>query len=272
MDIFQFFFRLKWPDGFRCPKCNHRHACVIRTRNLPLYQCKACRHQTSLTAGTVLEGSRTPLHKWFAAIQAMARPGGVNAVQLTQLIGVTYKTAWSMLRKLRQAIHDKDAKILLSGTVETGVEFYGPPYYHPFKRYPKEIPVIVGIAYRGNRELGYLKIKPVDLRHMRDKHLLESGEADFLLRHVHESSRRRIASYLDTVGMPELKCLFRMAKYRLDRMFHGVSRKYLEYYFDEYCYRLSLIYRGLSPLEHLAKIAMRPERVWKGWQLRLAAA
>ena len=272
MDYIQFFFHKKWPNGFWCPKCNHSAAYVIQTRTLPLYQCRACRHQTSLTAGTVMEGSRTPLDKWYAAIQAMSRPGGINAVQLMNLIHVTYKTAWSMLRKLRQAIHDRDAKTPLSGTVEMGMAFYGRTGSHPFIRYATEVPVIVGIAYRDNRELGYLKMKPVDLNHMDEKLLLKSGENDFLHRHVAAPSRQAIASYFRTHRLPEIRYMFRQAKRWINRTFRGIGRRYLEFYFDEYCFRLSLIYRGLSPLDHIAELAMRPERVLKGWQLRLAAA
>ena len=56
-------FRLRWPEGFRCPRCQHGEAYVHRTRHL--YHCKACGYQVSLTAGTVFHKTRTPLHKWF---------------------------------------------------------------------------------------------------------------------------------------------------------------------------------------------------------------
>ena len=273
-DLFHFFFRLKWPNGFRCPQCDHSQAYVIRSRSrsLPLFQCRACRHQTSLTAGTVLEGSRTPLHKWYTAIQAMARPGGINAIQLMKLIQVTYKPAWSMLRKLRQAIHDRDAKTLLSGTVNLGIAFYGKPYHHPFVRHPKETPVIVGIAYRENKTPGYLKMKPVDLCHMDGKKLLVTGEMEFLRNHVEESSRQRVASYFRTLRMPEMRFWFELVKEGINRTYRGIGRKYLEYYFDEFCWRYSPNNREEPLVEQLAGIAMRPERVWKGWQLRLVAA
>src|SRR5690554_457477 len=62
-----FLFCAKWPNGFRCPRCNHQEAYVITTRKQPLYECHSCRHQTSLTAGTVMENSRTSMFKWLAA-------------------------------------------------------------------------------------------------------------------------------------------------------------------------------------------------------------
>ncbi|WGU97413.1 transposase [Paenibacillus dendritiformis] len=67
-------FALKWLHGFRCPNCRHVRAYVIRTRRLPLYECSDCRHQTPLTAGTILEGSRTSLRKWIGAIWLVSNP------------------------------------------------------------------------------------------------------------------------------------------------------------------------------------------------------
>ncbi|MEW9698384.1 transposase [Paenibacillus sp. SI8] len=63
----------KWPNGFVCPRCNQRHAYVTVTRRLPLYECSRCRHQTSLLAGTVMEGIRTDLRKWLLALFFVSR-------------------------------------------------------------------------------------------------------------------------------------------------------------------------------------------------------
>ena len=64
-------FRLRWPEGFRCPHCQHDKAYFQRSRNL--YHCRACGYQASLTAGTVFHKTRTPLHKWFWMIWLMGR-------------------------------------------------------------------------------------------------------------------------------------------------------------------------------------------------------
>ena len=60
-----YLYRLRWPDGFQCPKCGHGKAWPVGRR---LFQCKACGRQTSVTAGTIFQDSRTPLTKWFRAI------------------------------------------------------------------------------------------------------------------------------------------------------------------------------------------------------------
>ncbi|RXZ83474.1 transposase [Paenibacillaceae bacterium] len=137
-DIIAYFFKLKWPSGFHCPRCSHTSACTIETRNLPLYQCSRCRHQTSLTAGTVMEGSRTSLSKWHTAIHTIAQSNGINAVRLAALIKVTYKTAWAILHKIRLAISRYDNAHLLSGDVHSALAFCGNHNRETHFRHPKE--------------------------------------------------------------------------------------------------------------------------------------
>lgn len=57
--------QVRWPDGFVCPRCQGTSCSRIRTRTHPLYQCCSCRHQSSLTAGTVLQATKLPLTQWF---------------------------------------------------------------------------------------------------------------------------------------------------------------------------------------------------------------
>ena len=104
----------KWPDGFRCPECGHSTAWQSGAR----FVCRSCRHQTSLTAGTVLHGSRLPLLTWFWAAYLVATDNGINALSLGRKLGVSsHKTAWMVLDRLRQAMSALDLP-LLSGVVE----------------------------------------------------------------------------------------------------------------------------------------------------------
>jgi hypothetical protein len=224
---------------------------------LPLYQCLACRHQTSLTAGTVMEGSRTPLHKWVAALQLLSQPSSVNAVQLSERIGVTYKTAWSMLHKIRQAIREIDAKQLLSGMVRAGLSFYGRTYHQPFVRHPKEHPVLVGAAFDSNGEPAYVKIKLVSEKHMNGKSLLRSGENEFVERHVqtHTSNMKMLKRFQlhEVKLLPEL---FKQAKTWINRTFHGIGAKHLQGYLDEFCFRFNQTCRNKPVMDSLSGICM----------------
>jgi len=117
-DCYDYLSDLKWPNGYLCPRCSHDRAIVMTIRRMPLYQCRSCHHQTTLTAGTIMEGSRTPLRKWLSAFFFLSIDEiGVNALQMQTLLQVTYKTAWSICQKIRQAISQLDAEQPLSGLV-----------------------------------------------------------------------------------------------------------------------------------------------------------
>jgi hypothetical protein len=89
-------FRWRWPRGFVCPACGHRHGCV-RRRTRKLLQCQHCRHQTSLSAGTVFAHSKLPLTTWFLAMYLLTqRKNGISALELKRHPGVSYPTAWGL--------------------------------------------------------------------------------------------------------------------------------------------------------------------------------
>jgi transposase-like protein len=94
----------RWPDGFVCPGCGGRRAWVLERRHL--WECASCHLQTSVTAGTVMHGTRTPLRLWFwAAYLAATHHPGISAKQLQRQLGLTrYETAWLILQKLRRAM------------------------------------------------------------------------------------------------------------------------------------------------------------------------
>jgi len=118
--------RWKYPAGFRCPRCGHDRAWYLRSRRLD--ECAQCGHQTSLTAGTVMHGSRKPLQMWFAAIYLfVVSKQGISAKSLERQLGVSYPTAWTWLHKLRDAISQRPTTPLcgvveLDDTWEGGVE------------------------------------------------------------------------------------------------------------------------------------------------------
>ncbi len=92
----------RWPNGFTCPRCGCNRGYMLSARRL--YECTKCRHQTSVTAGTVFHASKVPLTKWFWAVYWMsASESKISALQLSQLIAVSWRTAQIMIRKLRMA-------------------------------------------------------------------------------------------------------------------------------------------------------------------------
>lgn len=108
--------RIRWPQGFVCPRCGAGSA--WRTKE-GLLQCQSCRTNTYLTAGTVFHRSKVPLRLWYRAMWWMTNQKvGINAMGLQRLLGLSsYKTAWIMLHKLRRAMI-RPGREQLSGDVE----------------------------------------------------------------------------------------------------------------------------------------------------------
>ena len=107
----------RWRDGFVCPACGGGRAVALKSRPR-LLECLDCGRQTSLTAGTAMHRSKLPLTTWFWAAHLMAtHSNGMSARQLEDQLGVTYKTAWLLAQKLRRSMVDPD-RDLLEGVVE----------------------------------------------------------------------------------------------------------------------------------------------------------
>ncbi|MEG2931890.1 MAG: IS1595 family transposase, partial [Ruthenibacterium sp.] len=111
-----FLYEMRWSKGFICPKCGASGHCRLTNGRI---QCDKCHHQTTVTAGTIMHRSHVPLTKWFLAIYFVSQDKrGISAVQLQAMIGVTYKTAWYVLVRIRKAMGQRDETHHLSGIVE----------------------------------------------------------------------------------------------------------------------------------------------------------
>lgn len=125
-ECWDWLFRTRWPEGFRCPRCDHPEYTLIEPRHL--YMCKACRHQTTLTAGTIFHKTKTPLLKWFWLIYRMATSKtGVSIAEMQRELEIRdYKTIWTMAHKIRKGMADRDAHYRLAGLVEVDESLFGP--------------------------------------------------------------------------------------------------------------------------------------------------
>src|SRR5215471_6191355 len=109
---------VRWPDGFVCPGCGGRKAWRLESKPWT-YECVGCGRQTSVTAGTIMHHSKLPLTTWFWAAYVMAtQPNGISALQLQRELSLgSYKTALLLCTKLRRAMA-APGRNLLSGLVE----------------------------------------------------------------------------------------------------------------------------------------------------------
>jgi transposase-like protein len=101
---------IRWPDGPFCPHCGNSDQAKIakgegKAHRPGLYYCAACNGQFTVTVGTVMERSKIPLSKWLMAMHLMgASKKGISALQMQRMLGVTYKTAWFLCHRIREAM------------------------------------------------------------------------------------------------------------------------------------------------------------------------
>lgn len=114
---------LRWPEGVSCPHCEGKDCPFVASRRI--WQCKGCRKQFSVKVGSIFEDSPIPLSKWLPAMWLLVNcKNGVSSYEIARDIGVTQKTAWFMLHRLRLAIQAKSFD-KMNGEVEVDETFIG---------------------------------------------------------------------------------------------------------------------------------------------------
>lgn len=119
----EYLFRLRWPEGFRCPRCSGARHWPVKSM---LLECAGCGHQTTVTAGTIFQDTRKPLTDWFRAMYwVTTQKNGASALGLQRVLELkSYKTAWTWMHKLRRAMV-RPGRDRLSGRVEVDETFIG---------------------------------------------------------------------------------------------------------------------------------------------------
>ncbi|WP_269635692.1 IS1595 family transposase [Xanthomonas citri] len=119
-------YRWRWPQGFRCPCCAGRARSRFKRGGAIYYQCSACRHQTSLIAGTMFQGTKLSLRTWMLALHLLtSTKTNMAALELMRHLGVNYKTAWRMKHKIMQVMAEREATRRLSGFVQIDDAYLG---------------------------------------------------------------------------------------------------------------------------------------------------
>ena len=246
-------FKLRWPDGFVCPVCGDRRYYDLPKRNL--LQCKACGRQTSVTAGTVMHRTRTSLRVWFWAIYLVANDKrGLSALQLSKKLEVSYYVAWTMLHKIRTAMTARDSAYELRGIIEMDESFFGSGAGgDKCGRGTKKTPVIIE-ASTAEAAVGFARMRVVD-------HVDKETIAAIVRRDVAEGQTIRTDGWRAYAVVEEnghqhdrrvglspkevkdvlgwVHTLASNAKSYLLGTFHGIGKKHLQGYLDEFCYRFN---------------------------------
>ena len=151
-----FLFKLRWPDGFICRSCKTASTPWIQSRGRLV--CPPCRFQTSVTAGTIFDKTRTPLTTWLeAAWHVTTAKNGMSAKTLERTIGTSYQVAWMMLQRFRVAMVNSERK-RLSGTIEVDETLIG-GVQQGGKRGRGAMKSIVAIAVEMKQPKGFGRIR-----------------------------------------------------------------------------------------------------------------
>jgi transposase-like protein len=140
--LLEFMVSIRWPDGVRCPCCHHKEVTYVSTRRV--WKCKTCpdKKQFSVKVGTVMEDSPIKLSKWLSAFWLIANAkNGISSYEIHRAIGVTQKTAWFMLHRIRLAMQDGNF-MSFKGGVEADETYIGAKarFMHKEKRHRKGNP------------------------------------------------------------------------------------------------------------------------------------
>ena len=266
---------VRWPQGFRCPRCKSAEHSYLEARRL--FQCTGCRRQTSVTAGTVLHRTRTPLRKWFLAMFFFGRhKQSISALQLKADLGLgSYGTAWTMLHKLRAALRRRPHQ-LLKGDVEADETFVGGPRSggKRGRGAPNKTMVLV-LVERREQSAGAATLQTIpdgsfDSLGPELRGAIEGKNATIwsddwsgylpLTRHgVKHRSQIQGAPERASKILPWAHIVASNLKAWLLGTFRGVSRKHLQRYLDEFTYRFSR--RGIADrlFFYVARRAMQGE-------------
>jgi transposase-like protein len=245
-----------WPNGTVCPTCAGQDR--ITARKDGFYRCNKCKVDFTVRTGTIFERSHVPLHKWIYAMYLMVTARkGISSMQLAKEIGVTQKSAWFMLQRLREACAGKSGK--LSGIVEIDEAFIGgkETNKHESKRLKMGRgtvgkTAVLGLRERGGRTVA-MTIQNTDKETlqnaiyenveigstlMTDEHAAYVGLNGIFFKHetVNHMGGEYSRGPVSTNGVESIWALLKRGIYGV---YHQVSAKHLDRYVSEVSFRLN---------------------------------
>ena len=288
-----FMFKRRWPDGFVCPACSKGRFAALKSRPR-LYECLDCGRQTSITAGTAMHRSKLPLTMWFWAAHLMTtHSNGMSALQLQDQLGVTYKTAWLLTQKLRRSMLDPDreplegvveidqaeipfrvgdtffesgnaGKILVIGAVEVVERDTGKP--KPRRKHAKYLDTRSGrirLAMIGDNSAASIKVF-VSANIKQGATLLTDGHKSFPGLKGYRHDPRVVGKMAGHIVLPWVHRAFSLMKRWSLGTYHGLRRKHVDTYLNEFVFRYNRrFYRHVS-FETLLGLAAdkKPASYW----------
>jgi len=250
----EYLVSLRWPEGFRCPRCGGAKAWRVREA---LFECQDCGRQTSVTSGTIFHDLRRPLPMWFrAAWWVVGQKTGVSAVSLQRVLGLgSYQTAWTWLHKLRRAMV-RPGRDRLSGRVEVDETFLGKREKGVRGRQTVKKALVAVAAQEAGRGMGRIRLRriPDTTAHSLIPFVTDSVEPGSVVhtdgwqayhsleergyRHEVTVLRRSKASASDLLPRVH-RVVSLLERWLLGTHQGAVSHAHLDYYLDEFTFRFN---------------------------------
>ncbi len=239
-----------WPDGRHCPKCGSVKTCDASHKKMP-YWCSDCRSYFSVKVGTVMEGSLLPLRKWaFAIYMHLTSLKGVSSMKLHRDIGVTQKTAWFMLQRIREAW--KSNELPFAGPVEIDETYMGGKERNKHKgkklkagRGTVGKTAVIGAKDRKTNKVRAKVTKSTDAKTLQK--FVADTAADGATVYTddaaaykgipfdHESVRHSVGEYVDGMAHTNgIESFWSMLKRAHKGVYHKMSAKHLQRYVNEF--------------------------------------
>ena len=246
-----YLFALRWPQGFVCPICGAGGLAIRRD----LWRCLQCGRETSVAAGTIFQDSKLPLAVWFRAMwQVVSQKNGVSALSLQRALGLgNYKTAWSLLHKLRRAMV-RPGRDRLRGVVEVDEAYWGAEESGVRGRQSVSKALIIVAAQADGKGIGRIRLRHIPDTNRTTLHgfIVESIEAGSTVVSDGLQAYRELEGYVHDRQiqkhqpsdaehlLPRVHRVISLLKRWLLGTHQGaIAHEYLQDYLDEFTFRFN---------------------------------